>query len=235
MPAAKLATALAAVDWAKNVKDFLGDQSATDGIAKANMRIAVWSRQFENADKGNPALCFVREMQVAGTHVAALVGLALYKPAAASMRAMLETGLYYTYFRTHPSELASLVRNNDYFVDKRELLEYHKRHTAEFIALQAKLGLVSRLDKWYNDVSAVVHGQIPGTWIEHHALAKTSNIAATQKIVVEKFLDGTEILHRLFLCTAGKTLWDAFSTEAKRELLRGLPGDAKTELGLDIA
>ncbi|TWA91351.1 hypothetical protein [Bradyrhizobium stylosanthis] len=235
MPAAKLAAALAAVNWAQNVQNFLGDQVAAEGIAKANMRVAVWSRQFENSDKGNPALCFVREMQVAGTHVAALVALALYKPAAASMRAMLETGLYYTYFRTHPSELASLVRNADYFIDKRELLDYHKRHTAEFTALQAKLGLLSRLDKWYSEISAVVHGQVPGAWVEQHTLAKTSNIVATQKLVVEKFIDGTDILHRLFLCTAGKALWDTFSTEAKRELLRGLPGDAKAELALDIA
>jgi hypothetical protein len=235
MPVAKLNAALTAVDWNKNVATFLASGTAAQAIAKANLRIAIWSKQLENADKGNPALCFVREMQMAGSHVAALVALALYKPAAASMRAMLETGLYYTYFRTHHSELATLVRSPGYFVDKRELIDYHKQHTDRFTELQGALGLVSRLEKWYSNVSAVVHGQIPGTWIEHKALANTAPIDVTEKIVVAEFLEGTEVLHRLFLCTAGRLLWDGFSSQAKKELLHGLPGSLRMALKLDIA
>jgi hypothetical protein len=235
MPASKLNAALSAVDWNKNVTAFLSQKATTEAVANANMRIAIWSKQFENADHGNPALCFVREMQVSGTHVAALVALALYKPAAAAMRAMLETGLYYTYFRTHPSELATLVRDAEYYVDKKEVLEFHKLHSAEFTALQSKLGLVSRLEQWYAEVSAVVHGQIPGTWIEHQALASTAPITTTEKIVVTKFIEGVDVLHRLFLCTTGKHLWDHFSSAAKKELLHGLPGATKSALKLDAA
>jgi hypothetical protein len=235
MPYTKLAAALTAVNWNDNVKTFLADEPVTAEIAKKNLRVAIWAKQLEAIDKGNPALCFVREMQIAGQHVAALIALALYKPAAASMRAMLESGLYYTYFRTHPSELATLVRSSDYYISKRFVLTYHKEHSPNFGEMQNSLALISRLEQWYSEVSAVVHGQIPGAWVEHKSLAEVSLIKPTRDIVVKAFIEGEEILHRLFLCTVGKTLWSMFSHTSKQELLRGLPGDIRTTLGLDKA
>jgi hypothetical protein len=235
MPHRKLGEALNAVDWNNNVAVFLSDAVVTKATAARNLRIAIWAKQLEMSDEGNPALCFVREMQIAGQHVVALTALALYKPAASSMRTMVEAALYYTYFRTHPSELATLVRDAEYFVDKRELLEYHKNHTPDFSKLQQKLGLVSRLESWYSRVSAVVHGQIPGAWIEHKTIGEISPIKATQNLVFSEFREGEEILHRLFLCTVGKLLWDTFSTAAKKELLRGLPGQLRASLALDMA
>ena len=109
-------------------KSSLKDDEATAKIAAANLRLAVWALQLENADAGNPALSFVREMQIGGQHVTALVALSLYKPAAARIRSVFECALYYTYFRTHPSELQTLIRDPEYFVDKQELIDYHKKH-----------------------------------------------------------------------------------------------------------
>jgi hypothetical protein len=235
MPHDKLKAALTAVDWNKNVATFLSDEATIKEVANRNLRIAIWAKQIEIADQGNPAICFVREMQIAGQHVAALMGLALYKPAAASMRNMLEAGLYYTYFRTHSSELATLVRGTEYYIDKRGILEYHKTHTLSFIDHQRKLGLVSRLEDWYSRVSSVIHGQIPGTWIEHKSIAEISPIKTAQALVHSEFKEGEEVLHRLLLCTVGKSLWDAFSSSAKKELLKGLSGELKAELGLDPA
>lgn len=235
MPHTKLGAALTAVNWNDNVAKFLADTTTTKAIAARNLRVAIWAKQLEISDHGNPALCFVREMQIAGQHVAVLMALALYKPAAGCMRTMVETGLYYTYFRTHPTELATLVRDPEYFIDKKELLEYHKDHTPDFVELQRKLGVVSRLETWYSRVSAVVHGQIPGAWMEHKNLAEIAPNKATQNLIVSEFREGEEILHRLFLCTAGKLLWDTFSAAAKKELLKGLPGQLKTALSLDAA
>ncbi|WP_024576157.1 MULTISPECIES: hypothetical protein [unclassified Afipia] len=235
MPLSKLSAALTAVDWNKNVAAFLSDGAAAKSIAEKNLRIAIWAKQLESSDKGNPALCFIREMQMAGQHVAALVSLALYKPAAASMRTMFETALYYTYFRSHPSELVTLVRSSEYFVDKRELLEYHKRHTPDYPKLQKALGLNSRIEAWYSAVSSVVHGQIPGTWLEHKSLSEIAPIKTTQQLVLMKFREGEEIVHRLLLCTAGKQMWDTFSPPAKQKLLHGLSGKLRTTLALDLA
>lgn len=235
MPGKKLADALQSVDWNANVKDFLKDQAAVATVASAGLRVAIWALQFEKVDKGNPALSFVREMQVACQHVAALLALGLYKSAASSMRSAFETALYYTYFRSHPSELSTLTRNPAYFASKQDLLAYHKDHTKDFSQNQTQLGLLSKIDRWYSSVSAIIHGQVPGKWIEHSALAEIKFSKTTLSLAVKAFTEGEEVIHHLFLCTVGRELWDGFSPEAKGSLISGLKGDAKTVLGLDKA
>lgn len=224
-----------AVKWDDNVEVFLKDDEATAKIAAANLRLAVWALQLENADAGNPALSFVREMQIGGQHVTALVALSLYKPAAARIRSVFECALYYTYFRTHPSELQTLIRDPEYFVDKQELIDYHKKHSARFTDVQQSLGLVSQQKKWYSKTSAVVHGQIPGTWIDHTSIAQIKPIKKTQDLAINLFTEGVELVNKLLLCTVGLLLWDRFSTTAKKQLLSGLSGDQKKALGLDAA
>lgn len=154
----KLKKALLSVNWGLNVDRFVEEASLSGIVSNCNLRLAVWSKQFEINDKDNPALSFIREMQTAGHHVAALTALALYKPAAASMRTILETALYYTYFRTHISELSTLVRNPRYFVYKSTLIDYHKIHTPNFTNLQNHFALIKSLNEWYN----VKWGQIYG-------------------------------------------------------------------------
>lgn len=235
MPAAALATAIKSANWSQNVDSFLAEPTALDMVSKANLRLATWARQFEVIEKGNPALCFVREMQVAGHHVAALLALALYQPAAGAMRTIAETALYYSYFRTHPSELATLARDPDFYLGKTELIDYHKQHTPDFYDLQSKLGLVSGLTKWYSTVSAVVHGQLPGTWITHKSLSEIKFDKPTVGAAVKAFAEGEELVHRFFLCTIGRELWASVSTSAKQILLKGLAGELKTRIGLDSA
>lgn len=228
----KLEAALLAVDWKKNVQALLSDTTASAQVASANLKLAVWALQFESADLGNPALSFVREMQIAGQHAAVLVALSLYKPAASCIRAVFETALYYSYFRTHHSELETLARGQGYYIDKRDVLEFHKKHTLEFVELQQKLGLVSELEVWYGQISSIVHGQVPGAWIEHKSVATIAPVKATQDIAVRAFLDAVHLVHRFFLCTTGRQLWDSFSPAAKKQLLSGLSGDHKKALKL---
>lgn len=235
MTVGKLTDALDAVDWNANVDAFLLDRASIEAIAAASTRLAMWAKQFESVDAGNPALCFVREMQVASHHVAALLSLGLYKPAAGAMRTLLEAALYYSYFRTHQAELATLATNHSFFVSKAELLDYHKAHTPKFTELQSALGLISGLDKWYSFVSAVIHGQNPGAWVEHTALKDIKYVKTTLEIAVKTYCEGEQLTHKLFLCTVGRQLWDDFSSPAKKLLLAGLPGDKKTALGLDRA
>jgi hypothetical protein len=235
VPGTKLAQALAGIDWAKNIQAFTSDAVCIEGIAKANLRLAVWAKQFESVEKSNPALCFIREMQLAGHHVAVLSGLALYKCAAGSMRTMVETALYFTYFRTHPSELATLVRDPDYYVTKSDLVEYHKEHTRDFVDLQKHFALLTRLQAWYGIVSAVIHGQVPGKWTQATSLSEIHYIGPTLRLVTDTFAEGSELVHNLFLCTVGRELWDHFSPTAKGTLIAGLAGPVKAKLGLDRA
>jgi hypothetical protein len=235
MPISQLGAALGPVDWKNNIAALLADAKAADALEAANLRLAIWSRQFEDADSGNPALCFVREMQIAGQHVAVLIGLSLYKPAAGSIRSVLEAGLYYSYFRSHPAELETLARGVGYYLEKKEALEFHKEHTLDFLALQQKLGVVARMEGWYGRVSSLVHGHMPGVWIEHKSVADIKPIKATQDLAIQTFVEGVDIVHRFFLCTAGRQLWDSFSSDAKKQLLAGLHGDEKKILKLDTA
>jgi len=235
MSVAKLQSALASINWTNNIGSFFSDATQAEKLAASNLRLAIWAKQLETADVGNPALSFVREMQAAGQYVAVLIPLSLYKPAAGSIRSVMESALYYTYFRTHLAELETLVRAKGYYIDKRDVVDFHRVHTADFGDVQQKLGVISRLEAWYGRVSSLVHGQIPGQWVEHKSVADIKPIKTTQDVAVATFVEGEEIVHRLFLCTTGRQLWDSFSSTAKAKLLAGLQGHEKVALKLDAA
>jgi hypothetical protein len=228
-----LPAVLRGVDWIANIDAAFKDEKILARLEYALHRIAVWSKQLETADEGNPALCFIREMQVAAQQGVALLGLCVYKAAAASTRTLLETCLYYTYFRTHPEECATLVRDVKYFVTKSEMLEYHRKHTRDFMKYQNLFGLIGNLETWYSNISAVVHGQIPGAWNAHSALQEIGFDPETHSLAAEALLSGEDLAHHVLLCTAGKRLWTSFSPDAKTFLVKGLPGEKRASLGLD--
>lgn len=233
MAADKLHAALTGVDWAGNVSSFLADAEAVDKFASINVRLGIWSKQLEQADKGNPALSFIREMQSSGQMAVGLTSLALYKPAASAIRAMIETALYYTYFRVHPAELETLIRDESFYLSKSEILDYHKQHTRSFKSFQEKLGLIVRLEAVYSTLSAIVHGQVPGVWSATASFKGTVQNIKTQNEVLTRFVEGEEVVHRLFLCTVAPRMWDDFSSSAKKPILKGLHGDLKALLKLD--
>jgi hypothetical protein len=235
MTAKHLSEALNAVDWNKNAATFLSNSGLVNRLAACNLTLALWARQLEDSDKGNPALSFIREMQAAGHNVASVTALGLYKPAASAIRTVFESALYYTYFRTHPVELATLLRDSAFYVSKKDVIEFHKTHTPRFQEVQAQFGLSSRVQTWYSDVSATIHGQIPGKW--HHAtsLQATKHDSTMLNEVIVCFEECEFIVGKLFLCTVAQELWDDFSPSSKPKLLKGIAADKKASLGLDLA
>lgn len=229
----KLDIALNSIKWSDNIKDFLKQNDQKEKLNAINLRLAIWLKQLEQVDRGNPALTFVREMQTAGQMAVALTSLCLYKPAASSIRTVIETALYYTYFRTHPAELSTLIRDKNFYVSKGEIIEYHKIHTDNFRQSQEKMGLLSKLEVSYSLLSSIVHGQLPGIWSQDGSLKNIKPNKATEQQVVQRFSEGEDIVHRLFLCTIAPEMWGDFSTTAKKALLKGLSGDLKTILALD--
>lgn len=231
----QLSAALTGVNWNQNVKVFLQDPDSLKAISACNYRLALWSREFEVIEEGNAALPFIRAMQTAGHHVAALASLALYGVAAGSVREVLETALYYTYFRSHPVELATLATRTNYFITKQDVLDYHRLHTRRFAECERRLGLVARLNDWYRSISAIVHGQVPGVWVVHANLDEIRHSQPTLAALIGHFREAEELVNRLFLCTAGRDLWHDVRSSAKMQLLKGLTGDDKTTLQLDSA
>ena len=223
------------VDWSQNISQFSNDPNNATRLTRISRLIALWSVELEVADKGNLALSFIREAQAAGHYVGCLIPLALYKPAAASMRAIIDCVLQYSYFRQHPAELATLGRDSRFFMDKKEILEHHRLHTLNFGNKQQALGLNTRLDKWYSEMSAIIHGQVPGQWVTHK---KLSDIAFDREICelgISKFEEAGEIFRRVLLCTVERSSWYCFTKESKREFLKGIKGEHKNVLELTLA
>jgi hypothetical protein len=227
-----LAAVLRDIRWADNADTFCKQPGAAKRVEKCLRRDAIWARQLEAADAENPALAFVHEARAQGHYVAALLGVALYKPAAASMRAMVESALYYSFFRSHPKELETLIRDTGYFLQKSDIIEFHKQHTDRFRELEQKLSLLQALDKWYKEVSGIVHGQIPGQWVTHSELRGLTHDSSNLEQALAMFETASMLIHKLWLVTVARDLWHDFAQEARPELLRGLDGSAKKALGL---
>lgn len=202
----------------------------------AGLRLAIWSKQFENIEgNDNQAICFVREMQTAAHLTVTATALACYKLAASGLRTVVETALYYSYFRSHPAELATLLRDDKWYISKQDVLDYHSTHTTGFYELQKKFPLAAILNPWYSRMSAIIHGQIPGAWHRQRSISQiTPNDILTAEVAKELEACVT-IVDRLFFTTVGKDLWEYFSPTAKKSLLHGISGEFKTALALDSA
>ncbi len=236
MPLGKqLISAVSAVNWLNNIHEFSSESSFADIAAEVNYQIALWSKQLENADKGNLALSFIREAQAQAHYSSTLISLGLYKPAAGSMRTIVECALYYTYYRSHPAELRTLVRDPDYHIGKRNIIDYHKRHTINFESKQEAVGLLANLNEWYSDISGIVHGQAPGEWVTHLSLENINFDKEVCKLVLKKYKQGGLIFSLLLLCTVDTSLWYSFESKVKTQLLKGFNATQKEKLGLTKA
>jgi hypothetical protein len=224
---------LKGVDWQANIAAAFDDKLALEKVEAALFRLSVWANQLSTVDGMNPALCFTREMQSSALNSVTLLGLCLYKASASSSRTLFESCLYYTYFRSHPEELATLVRADKFYVSKSDVIEYHRIHTNNFMIYQNVLGLIGKIDSWYSKVSAIIHGQIPGEWNAHASIAEISFDRVVRKLAIENFLASEDLAHQILLCTAGSRHWAGFSPGAKSLLLKGLSGDKREALGLD--
>ncbi|MFC3814140.1 hypothetical protein [Lysobacter sp. GCM10012299] len=231
----QLIAALNAVDWSKNIHSLSAEVDLVSEIEQGSYRLAVWAGQLEQMDSKSAATVFIREMQHAGHNAACLIGLGLYKPAAASMRSMVECALYYTYFKSHPMELATQVRDSAFYVTKAEILDFHKLHTPEFSVRQGCLGFVSRLNSWYSRTSAIVHGQIPGVWSSPGGITSISFDPRAAREVVSHFSDAVSLAQDSFLCCVAFEYWRFFESTSKAFILKGMPGGVKESLKLDSA
>jgi len=231
---AKLGAALGAVDWNLNVKNLCSSVSIANRIEDCNFRLAVWARQLELIEAANPAVAFVREMQHGGHNVACTLALALYKPAAASMRAIVECALYYSFFRSHLEELGTLVRDPKFYVAKKEILAFFSKHVQGFSERQAVLGYLQRLDGWYSKTSSIVHGQIPGTWSNGTDVSGIAHDNQILAMAVGHFEAAVGLVQDTFICVMPWT-WGVMESQAKAVFTKGMSGRVKAALGLDMA
>ena len=228
-----LRSALQAVNPNLLLAEFIQHDDHLQSIADGCAKIAIWSNTLSSVEPENPARPFLAEMQRASHDVAILVATALYVPAATAMRSALETALYYSYFRSHSAELTTLATLPNFYLSKKEILDYHKIHSPFYREYARDFGYPTRLEEWYSRISAIIHGQIPGTWGRRLAIAEMAHDDSVMQDSVISFTDGVDVIHRLFLLTAGAELWGAFHHESKRALSAGIPPDLRSKLNLD--
>lgn len=233
-PDLELRSHLLALNWNQSVSEYAQEPSRLKRLADPTAQIVRWCKALGLVDAANPAVPFLAEAQAACHYVCALVPLALYRPAAAAMRVAFESVMYYTYFRTHPSELASLVRVPEYYVDKATVLEYHKTHTAAFTRRQSALGLITSLNPWYSRISAIVHGQLPGAWGAHVELSAIGPAPIVLEGALDEFKRAADLVGQLLLCTIDDECWTALARSDKEAFLRGIAGEKKDRLGLPL-
>ncbi|EKT4067845.1 hypothetical protein QEG11_003317 [Stenotrophomonas maltophilia] len=231
----QLCDALLAVSWQENVEAFCREESHIKDIHSAIAKIAMLARQIQVVEDGNPALPFVHEMQLSGHDVVRCISLSLYKPAVSAMRSMLECAIYYCYFRSHPVELKTLVRDEKFYLSKSEIIDYFQIHVEGWKKKQSAIALVSRLDSWYSKVSAIIHGQIPGHWNKSLAISDSSHSEELLRDTVSLAVNCADISRDVVICSFMDEVWRCVETDAKRELLHGTSADYREKLKLDRA
>lgn len=221
--ASRLTDALLQIDWEQVIQDTDASPGLTSRLDDAAGIVSMWAKQLVTIDRSNPALPFVYEFQASSHYSAALIALGLYRPAIFVARTMLESCLYYTYFRTHHEELDTLLRSNKYFVDKSSVIEYHKTHTRCFPSRAHELNTISNVNDWYREASVIAHGQVPGSkTLGGRSLKETSFDSTMAARSTEFFSNGASLLNHWILSTIPEKMWASVAMECRPRFLSGI-------------
>lgn len=224
---------LSKIDWQANIDAALAAPALADKIDLCAKRNAIWIVQISLAEPNNPAKPFLVEVASLSQQAPALACCGYYRSAVSSARSIVESALYYTYFRSHPRELASLLRDPKYYISKGDVLDFHRQHTVNFNSYQTRLGLVSNLDLWYQKVSAITHSQIPGAMTGGLNLSDIKYEHTLFSQSMDMIFDAWVIVEALFFSTLSQELWRLFAPDAKDQLTKGMSADTRAALGLD--
>jgi hypothetical protein len=225
---AGLIETLQGVDWNSRKDEFFSMEcNGLEAIESHLQILARWARSLETIYQDNPALPFIREAQVSAQDFISVYSLSLYKNSAASMRTIFESVLYFSYFKDHPIELKSVMRDG-FHLSRTQIINYHIKHTENFASIYQKTDLENTLDNMYSDVSNIVHSSQPGVWHQIARLGekKYDNVIATE--TTQLFMRTMEIINLLLLCTVTYEEWLAVEIKSRRIFLKGLtPNQAR--------
>ncbi|ELP6741180.1 hypothetical protein WD376_004259 [Vibrio vulnificus] len=210
------------VNWNENCTSAVDDTEIYTIGEKSLVKLSNWCRQIENVYNNNPSLPFIREAQVSAQDFFCLVSLGLYKSSASSLRTILESFLYFSYFKDHPVELNSLINVAKYYISKADILAYHNLHTPDFTDRSRRVGLTSRLEKSYAKISAIVHGQMPGVWHSSPSLANKRYDKDLVKEAINEFVEVVGIVNLMMLMLISDEDWNNIDQKVKAILINGV-------------
>lgn len=207
--------------WHENISKTM-DHGSCEKIDRLCKKIAIISKQLEFVDRGNPSICFIREMQFSLHQAAALIGISLYKASVASLRTFVESFLYYSYFRSHNEELNTLLRVNSYHMSKSSIIAYHNAHTLKFTQRSELFSFEQSLNEWYSKSSSIIHGQIPGKWNTHFSLLEINYSENLLDLSIKNMEDSISLVIKALLSTISDENWFSITFESKREITKGI-------------
>jgi len=231
--AQELRSILSSIDWNESARNFTRQRRRPEVFENSAKIISAWNYELSFFDCSNKANSFLQEMKASLFYVPACAALGFIKPAAASLRTAVESALYYTYFRNHPAELETLHRNEKFYLSKNEIIDYHSLHSQNFPSRQDALDLLGELNRWYSNISAIIHGQIPGVWTSH-SLSDTAFKSEDSAAILKEFKTTVKIINKLFLATLERDAWEGLSSHGRQLFLGEISSDIIPRLGLSI-
>lgn len=224
-----LAAILTSIRWKDSAAAFIANAGAMQSLERGCRLISAWNYELAFQHNGNAALPFLQEMKSSMFLVPACFAAGLYKPAASSMRAAVENALYFSYFCDHEIELKTLARAKGFYLSKKKIIDYHLLHTPGFRVKQDLIGLSSELESWYSEISAIIHGQIPGVWSADF-LSDVFHDEKSFHLAIKEFTRAVLIINYTFLITVPDDVWEGMSSSARQFLLRGMSANRKAVL-----
>lgn len=226
----ELQNKLAQINWGAIVDDSLNEDSGFSDIQTSCKIITTWLNELCDLYENNYALSFLKEAHVSINDYCTSMSIALYKLSAASMRTILESILYYSYFKDHPKELHTLINDSSYYLTRSDILEYHYKHTHNFKNACKELNLISSMDNFYSEVSAIIHGQIPGVWQPNVNLDNRSHCSQTFSCSIEHFKTLVRIINHFLILHLTEEEWQSINIRSRELFLKGLKPKTKKEI-----
>lgn len=220
-----LSTQITSIDWNNNCTQSTQELDLFNKIESASIKLAIWCKIIENVYNKNLALPFIREAQVSMQDFCCLISLGLYKSSASSLRTILESFLYFSYYKDHYVELNSLL--NGVFISKSEILEYHQIHTIHFKNKSQHIGLSNNISILYSELSAIIHGQKPGSW---HSSVEISNKCFNSSLACEAaghYIKLIELINYFMLIIIPDDEWLSLDLHFKQKLLHFIDSKKK--------
>lgn len=226
-----LANKLAQINWNDNTAEAAKEEDLFCEAQKQLKLLALWCKQLENIYRNNPALPFIREAQVSTQDLCCLISLGIYKCSASSLRTLLESMLYFSYFKDHPVELKSLVTVKPYYLSKKDILDYHLVHTEHFNRKYKAISLNDKLEAVYSEISAIVHGQMPGAWHSSGSLTDKKFNKQLATLVVEQLTKTMQVINPFLLILINDDEWRNIDHNVQKVFLSGMSQPTKQAIG----
>jgi hypothetical protein len=228
----KLCDEISKVDWTQSNIEAFKSEDVFNELELGLTRIAQWAKQLETIYIDNKALSFIKEAQVSAQDLCCLVSLGFYKCSASSIRTILESVLYFSYFKDHPVELDSLLEVDGYYITKEDVISYNLQHTKHFKSRFDKLALRSDLNKIYSEISAIVHGQIPGKLHCSITIADKKYDYEYANYITNKFTETINFINIYLIFILSEQQWNDLDIQLKERFMKPISRPLRKQLNL---